>query len=100
MVEIFAACLTRSEPRTCRQPLLRHGRRPPGTGQFFLAVSPEATSGGLFTSNLETVASAFVGDARLPGTRRFGAREHNTRDGIEVAAETLATLEKLAGIAA
>ncbi|MDG4893493.1 Ldh family oxidoreductase [Mesorhizobium sp. WSM4976] len=100
LVEIFAACLTGANPGLVASPFSGTAGGPPGTGQFFLAVSPDATSGGLFTSNLETVAGAFVGDARLPGTRRFGAREHNTRDGIEVAAETLATLEKLAGIAA
>ncbi|WP_292633213.1 Ldh family oxidoreductase, partial [Mesorhizobium sp.] len=99
LVEIFAACLTGANPGLVASPFSGTAGGPPGTGQFFLAVSPEATSGGAFAGNLETVAGAFIGEARLPGTRRFGARESNAQ-GIEVAAETLATLEKLAGIAA
>lgn len=100
LVEIFAACLTGANPGLVASPFSGTAGGPPGTGQFFLAVSPDASSAGAFAGNLETVAGAFTGDARLPGTRRFGAREQNTRDGIEVAAETLATFEKLAGAAA
>ncbi|CDX22913.1 (2R)-3-sulfolactate dehydrogenase (NADP(+)) [Mesorhizobium plurifarium] len=100
LVEIFAACLTGANPGLVASPFSGTAGGPPGTGQFFLAVSPEATSAGAFAGNLETVAGAFNGEARLPGTRRFGARERNATEGIEVAAETLATLEKLAGTAA
>ena len=99
LVEVFAACLTGANPGLVASPFSGTTGGPPGTGQFFLAVSPDATSGGLFAGNLETVAGAFIGEARLPGTRRFGARENNVQ-GIEVAAETLATLEKLSGTAA
>jgi len=100
LVEIFAACLTGANPGLVASPFSGTAGGPPGTGQFFLAISPDATSAGAFAGNLETVAGAFVGEARLPGTKRFGARERNASEGIEVAAETLATLEKLAGTAA
>lgn len=100
LVEIFAACLTGANPGLVASPFSGTAGGPPGTGQFFLAVAPDATSGGAFSGALEIVAGAFAGEARLPGTRRFAAREHNTREGIEVATETLATLEKLAGTAA
>lgn len=100
LVEIFAACLTGANPGLVASPFSGTAGGPPGTGQFFLAISPDATSGSAFAGNLETVAGAFVGEARLPGTKRFGARERNSSEGIEVAAETLATLEKLAGTAA
>lgn len=99
LVEIFAACLTGANPGLVASPFSGTAGGPPGTGQFFLAVSPDATSGGAFAGSLDIVASAFGGEARLPGTRRFGAREQNSQ-GIEVAAETLASLEKLAGTAA
>lgn len=100
LVEVFAACLTGANPGLVASPFSGTAGGPPGTGQFFLAVSPDTTSTGAFAGNLETVAGAFAGEARLPGTRRFGARERNATEGIEVAAETLATLEKLAGTAA
>lgn len=100
LVEIFAACLTGANPGLVASPFSGTAGGPPGTGQFFLAVAPDATSAGAFAATLETVAGAFVGDTRLPGTRRFAARERSSREGIEVASETLATLEKLAGLAA
>lgn len=100
LVEIFAACLTGANPGLAASPFSGTAGGPPGTGQFFLAVAPDATSAGAFAATLETVAGAFIGDARLPGTRRFAARERSARDGIEVAAETLAALEKLAGTTA
>ncbi|TPJ31626.1 Ldh family oxidoreductase [Mesorhizobium sp. B2-7-2] len=100
LVEVFAACLTGANPGLVASPFSGKAGGPPGTGQFFLAISPDATSAGAFAGNLETVTGAFVGEARLPGTRRFDARERNATEGIAVAAETLATLEKLAGTAA
>ncbi|MGX8010059.1 Ldh family oxidoreductase [Mesorhizobium sp. ORM8.1] len=100
LVEIFAACLAGANPGLVASPFSGTAGGPPGTGQFFLAIAPDATSGGAFAGALEIVAGAFAGEARLPGTRRFAARERNASEGIEVAAETLATLEKLAGTAA
>ncbi|MBZ9886009.1 Ldh family oxidoreductase [Mesorhizobium sp. CA10] len=100
LVEIFAACLTGANPGLVASPFSGTAGGPPGTGQFFLAISPDATSAGAFAGNLEAVTGAFVGEARLPGTRRFDARERNATEGIAVAAEALATLEKLAGTTA
>lgn len=97
LVEMFAACLAGANPGLVASPFSGTAGGPPGTGQFFLAVSPETTSAGAFAGALETVAGGFVGDTRLPGTRRFAARARSAAEGIEVAAETLATLEKLAG---
>ncbi|MBZ9661164.1 Ldh family oxidoreductase [Mesorhizobium sp. ESP-6-4] len=99
LVEIFASCLTGANPGLVASPFSGTAGGPPGTGQFFLAISPDATSAGAFAGNLEAVAGAFVSEARLPGTKRFDARERNATEGIAVAAETLATLEKLAGTA-
>ncbi|MDX8523616.1 Ldh family oxidoreductase [Mesorhizobium sp. MSK_1335] len=100
LVEIFAACLTGANPGLVASPFSGTAGGPPGTGQFFLAIAPGATSGGAFAGTLDTVAGCFVGDTRLPGTRRFAARERNTSEGIEVATETLVNLETLAGNAA
>ncbi|WP_296741147.1 Ldh family oxidoreductase [Mesorhizobium sp.] len=100
LVEVFAACLAGANPGLVASPFSGTAGGPPGTGQFFLAVAPDATSGGSFAQTLETVAGGFAGDTRLPGTRRFAARERNASEGIDVAAETLATLEKLAGTSA
>ena len=64
---------------------------------FSLVIVP---FGGAFFDRLETVAAAFAEGARLPGARRFAARDRALKQGIEVDAAALATLERLAGVAA
>ena len=100
LVEIFAACLTGANPGLVASPFSGTSGGPPGTGQFFIALAPAPSSGGAFFDRLETVAGAFAEGARLPGARRFAARDRALSHGIEVDAAALATLEKLAGVAA
>jgi (2R)-3-sulfolactate dehydrogenase (NADP+) len=99
LVEIFAACLTGANPGVVASPFSGTAGGPPGTGQFFLALSPEPSSGGAFADRLETVAAAFAEGARLPGSRRFAARARAEQAGVEVDPAALAQLEKLAGVA-
>lgn len=99
LVEVFAACLSGANPGVVASPFSGTAGGPPGTGQFFLALSPEPSSGGAFAARLETVAAAFVDGARLPGARKFAARARAARDGVEVDAATFAMLQKLAGVA-
>jgi (2R)-3-sulfolactate dehydrogenase (NADP+) len=100
LVEIFAACLTGANPGVVASPFSGSAGGPPGTGQFFLALSPELPSSGAFGDRLDTVAAAFVEGARLPGSRRFAARKRAEQDGVEVDASALAQVENLAGVAA
>jgi (2R)-3-sulfolactate dehydrogenase (NADP+) len=100
LVEIFAACLTGANPGVVASPFSGSAGGPPGTGQFFLVLSPSLSSGGAFGDRLETVAGAFVEGARLPGSRRFAARKRAEQYGVEVDAAALAQVEKLAGVAA
>jgi (2R)-3-sulfolactate dehydrogenase (NADP+) len=97
--EIFAACLTGANPGLVASPFSGTAGGPPGTGQFFLALSPGPSSGGAFAARLETVAAAFSNGARLPGARKFAARARAERDGVEVDVATLSMLQKLAGAA-
>jgi len=100
MVEVFAACLAGANPGVAASPFSGTAGGPPGTGQFFLAVAPEPSSGGGFADRLETVAAAFGDGARLPGSRRLAARARAEREGVAVEEAVLAQLEKLAGAAA
>jgi (2R)-3-sulfolactate dehydrogenase (NADP+) len=100
MVEMFAACLAGANPGLVASPFSGTAGGPPGTGQFFLAFDAGAISGGGFASRLETVAAAFTGEARLPGSRRLAARARAAREGVTVDAATLAKVEALAGVAA
>lgn len=77
MVEIFAACLTGASPGILASPFSGEAGGPPRTGQFFIAIDPRSTSGGLFRDRLNTVISAFeeADGARLPGERRRRTRK-------------------------
>lgn len=99
LVEIFAACLTGANPGVLASPFSGTAGGPPGTGQFFLALSPAPSSGGVFADRLETVIAGFAEGGRLPGARRFAARARAEEAGVEVDAAVLALLEKLAGAA-
>lgn len=70
---------------------------PPGVGQLLLAFNPGPLSGGGFTERLETLIGALEGQpgARLPGTRRLAARQAAAREGLVIAASTLAEIRAL-----
>lgn len=101
MVEVFAACLSGANPGVVASPFSGTTGGPPGTGQFFLAVAPGASSGGAFGDRLATVVAGFGAEThgRLPGGRKFAARAASRARGVEVGEAAYAALMKLAGIA-
>ena len=75
---------------------LEEGNRP-RIGQAFIAIDPGAAAGKeKFFERVEAVVAAMLSDpeVRLPGTRRFAA-EAAAKNGIEVADDLLAQIEKL-----
>jgi (2R)-3-sulfolactate dehydrogenase (NADP+) len=101
LVEVFAACLAGANPGIVASPFSGTAGGPPRTGQFFIALSPGASSGGAFADRLATVVAAFGAetDGRLPGGKRRAARARGERDGVDVGEAAHATLLKLAGAA-
>lgn len=99
MVEMFAACLTGALPGIEASPFSGTAGGPPRTGQFFIAVDPAATSGGMFSTRLASVAGAFEGaeGARMPGSRRLAARRGADEQGVRIDAALLARARELAG---
>jgi (2R)-3-sulfolactate dehydrogenase (NADP+) len=97
MVEVFAACLTGATPGLRASPFSGPDGGPPRTGQFFIAFAPDATSGGAFADRLAEILGAFAAqpDARVPGSRRFAARERADRDGVAVDAGLLTRIRAL-----
>ena len=93
-VELMAAAMTGATLGAVASPFSGTAGGPPKTGQFFIAVDPGATSGGLFQEKLgELVASFHDQDgARLPGDGRKGCRSRSATEGVEVNA---ALLEKV-----
>jgi (2R)-3-sulfolactate dehydrogenase (NADP+) len=70
----------------------------PRIGQAFIAIDPAALSGmDKYAERVETIVSTMLADAevRLPGARRFAAENTARAQGIEIADELLAQIEKL-----
>src|SRR6202453_329223 len=101
LVEVFAACLAGANPGIVASPFSGTVGGPPRTGQFFIALAPDPSSGGAFADRLEMVVAAFGAetDRRRPGGKRRGARARSERDGVDVGEATHALLLKLAGAA-
>jgi len=71
----------------------------PRIGQAFLAIDPGALAGvGKYFERVETVVRTMLADegVRLPGAKRFASQRKLASEGIEVADDLLAKIEKLA----
>jgi (2R)-3-sulfolactate dehydrogenase (NADP+) len=99
MVEILAACLTGANLAGEATSFFDGEGRPPGTGQFMIALDPAAFGGTETTlDRFAALASAIEADgARLPGTRRLALRDKAARDGVAVDDKLLAEVRVLAG---
>lgn len=100
LVETMAACLTGATPGIEASPFSGTQGGPPRTGQFFIAVDPQRTSGGAFAQRLQTVAHAFAAEpgSRLPGTRRFAERARTGREEVTVARDLVERARQLAAL--
>lgn len=94
LVELMAAAMTGATLGMDASPFSGTKGGPPKTGQFFLAIDPKATSGGLFADRLTSLVEEMHGQpgVRIPGDGRKAARRRNQRKGVEV---NPATLEKI-----
>ena len=71
----------------------------PRIGQAFLAIDPGALAGrDKYFERVETVVRTMLADegVRLPGAKRFASEKRLRAEGIEIADDLLAKLEKLA----
>ncbi|WP_112322719.1 Ldh family oxidoreductase [Oceanibium sediminis] len=98
MVEVMSACLAGAAFGTEASSLFEPEGPPPGLGQTILAIDPGAVSGGAFAGRMRDLAAIYdaLDGARLPGSRRLGARARAAQDGVRVKA---ALLEQIRGIA-
>ena len=86
MVEIMAAAVTGSHLAIEASSFADNEGGSPRTGQFFIALDPQAFSGGTFADRLERLLGAIESQegARLPGRGRLAARERTASEGIEI----------------
>jgi len=95
IVETMAAALAGATLGIDASPFSGTEGGPPRTGQFFLAIAPGAFSGGVFDERIARLVAAVADQpgVHLQGQGRKAAREKADRDGVMVAAKTLAAIE-------
>ncbi|RJG53254.1 Ldh family oxidoreductase [Sphingobium terrigena] len=98
MIEIMAAALTgglfSAEVDWSAHP----GAQTPCTGECLILIDPSRSGSAVgFADRVEQMVTALqeAGQARMPGDRRFAAREKAMREGIPVSAHMLRQLEAL-----
>lgn len=96
MVEIMAAAMSGATLGVDASPFSGTKGGPPKTGQFFIAINPDATSGGLFAARLKALVDEMHEQpgVRVPGDGRRAARRRAAKQGVPV---NPATLEKING---
>lgn len=97
--ELMAAALTGATLGIDAAPFSGTEGGPPRTGQLFIAIAPEAASGGAFAERVTALAAAISAQpgARLPGAGRRAARRRADQDGLRVDPQVLAQVRELAG---
>jgi len=95
LVETMAAAMSGATLGIDASPFSGTKGGPPKTGQFFMAMDPEAFSGGAFSARVDALVGAFNEQpgVHLQGQGREAARKKADRDGVSVAAKTLAAIE-------
>lgn len=96
IVELFAAVLARATLSIDAASFATNDGGPPRTGQFFIAVDPDAFGGPQFAESLDRLCAAITQQdgARLPGDGRLAARARTAEAGVTIPA---ALHEKILG---
>jgi (2R)-3-sulfolactate dehydrogenase (NADP+) len=97
-VEVMAACLPGATLGIHASPFSGPVGGPPRTGQFFIAIDPGASSGGLFAERLSALMAELTSDpnVHVPGAGRRAKRAVADTRGVTVAADVLQRARKLA----
>lgn len=97
IVEMMAAAMTGATLGKDASPFSGTKGGPPKTGQFFIAIDPQASSGGDYAERIAALTGAIHAQkgARLPGDGRGAARARAGRDGVAVNAAVLAKVRAL-----
>lgn len=97
MVEILAAALSGANLSTEASPFSGTKGGPPGTGQFFIAIDPDAFGGPAFGASVARLCTSITEQdgARLPGGRRRDNRSRIEAEGVKVDDALLRRIESL-----
>ena len=97
--ELICAALTGAAIGTEADSFFSETGNKPRIGHAFLAIDPGALAGhSRYFERVETVITTMLADegVRLPGSRRFASEKKLRAEGIEIADDLLAKIEKLA----
>jgi len=97
--ELLCASLTGSAIGAEADSFFSEQGNKPRIGQAFLAIDPGALAGrDRYFERVETVVTTMLADegVRLPGSKRFASAQRAAGQGIEVADDLLAKIERLA----
>ncbi len=99
IVEIMAAVITGASLSGQASSFADDKGGPPGTGQFFIAIAPDAFATGAFSQRLEELIEAMCSEpgVRLPGARRAASQARAATKGIVVNRELYDDILKRAG---
>ena len=99
LVEMMAAAMTGATLGIDASPFSGTVGGPPKTGQFFLAIDPEATAGENYAARIADLVGAVHGQpaAHLPGDGRKAKRATAKAYGVAVNTATLARIEEITG---
>ena len=97
MVELLAAGITGANYAAEASSFFTAAGPSPGTGQFLMALDPEAMGGEAALERIGQLAAAIEGEAgaRLPGRRRQALRARITAEGIALDAGLAAEIDAL-----
>jgi (2R)-3-sulfolactate dehydrogenase (NADP+) len=98
LTEVMAAALAGATLGVDASPFSGTAGGPPRTGQFFIAIDPDATSGGAFATRMDGLIRAIADqpEARIPGSRRYAARARADENGVAVDAALVEKIRTLA----
>ncbi|HRD75851.1 MAG TPA: Ldh family oxidoreductase [Hyphomicrobiaceae bacterium] len=86
LVEVMAACLSGATLGIAASPFSGTAGGPPKTGQCFMAITPDAPSGGAFQARIADLVTAIAAEpgTHLPGAGRKAARARADVNGVAV----------------
>ena len=97
LVEIMAACLSGATLGVDASPFSGTAGGPPRTGQYFIALQPDTSSGGFFAQRLASLVAALGREegTHIPGAGRRAARRRAETQGVHVDRVIYETVRKL-----
>jgi (2R)-3-sulfolactate dehydrogenase (NADP+) len=97
MVEILSATLTGANHSYDSSSFFDAEGDPPGVGQFLIAINAKTVGGPGFTSRLEMLISAILGQAgtRMPGETRLKNRAKCAVQGFGIAAHLISEIDEV-----